>query len=289
MDLGSLFLSVGLMVALGTLLTTVLAIANKRFFVWEDPRIDQVEEMLPGANCGACGSPGCRAFAEKVVDGEVTPGQCSVSAPEPLVSIANLLGVELGKGEKKVARLACAGGDNVARQRVKYEGLETCRAARLVAGGGKGCSWGCLGYGDCDSVCDFDAITMNEHRLPVVSEDLCTACGDCVEICPQDLFSIHPVGHKLWVACKSLAEGEEAEAECAVACTGCSRCAADGPGLITMNQNLPIIDYSRNAAAKESMIDRCPTGAIVWIDPKAGVKKGKSAKKIVRKGKLTLG
>src|SRR5690606_10286001 len=110
----SVLISVSLMVGLGTLLTPVLAIANKRLFVWEDPRIGKVEEMLPGANCGACGAPGCRAFAEQVVDGKSSPGECSVSAPEPLVQIASLVGVDVGGGEKRVARLACAGGNHVA-------------------------------------------------------------------------------------------------------------------------------------------------------------------------------
>lgn len=290
MDFGSVIVSVGLMVGLGMLLTTVLALANKRLFVWEDPRIDQVEDLLPGANCGACGSPGCHAFAEQVVEGAVSPGRCTVSPPEPLVSIASLMGVDVGKEEKQVARLACAGGANVARQRVRYEGLGTCRAAHLVGGGGKGCAWGCLGFGDCDVVCDFDAIHMNENRLPVVDVDLCTACGDCVEICPRDLFSIHPISRRLWVACKSLAFGDEAEAECEVACNGCSRCAADaGPNLINMHASLAIVDYSYNHLAKRDAIERCPTGAIVWLDDKGAAQKGKAAKNIFRKGKLPAG
>jgi Na+-translocating ferredoxin:NAD+ oxidoreductase RNF subunit RnfB len=290
MDFGAAIVSVSLMVALGGLLTTVLAIANKRLFVWEDPRIEEVEELLPGANCGACGSPGCHAFAEQVVAGDSKPGLCTVSAPEPLVKIASLLGVDLGKEEKRVARLACAGGTNVARQRVTYEGLGTCRAAHLVAGGGKGCSWGCLGFGDCDQVCDFDAISMNEFSIPEVDEDRCTACGDCVEICPRDLFSIHPVSHQLWVACKSLAAGDEAEVECEVACNGCSRCAADAsPGLISMESDLAVVDYSRNHQAKKEAIDRCPTGAIVWLNKGGEPAKGKAAKKIFRRSKLPTG
>lgn len=278
------------MVTLGGLLTTVLAIANKRFFVWEDPRIDQVEDLLPGVNCGACGTPGCRAFAEEVVAGDLNPSKCTVSPEEPLVQISSVVGVEVGNEEKRVARLACAGGSHVARNRAQYDGLSTCRAAALVAGGGKGCAWGCLGLGDCDVVCDFDAITMSEHALPVVNEEFCTACNDCVEICPKDLFSIHEVSHELWVACKNEAFGDDAELECEVACTACGRCAADAKGdLVIMNNNLAVVDYAYNQDANESVIERCPTGAIVWLGTQGDVTKGKSAKKIIRKGALPLG
>ncbi|RMD87057.1 MAG: Fe-S cluster protein, partial [Candidatus Dadabacteria bacterium] len=138
--------------------------------------------------------------------------------------------------------------------------------------------------------CDFDAIYMNEHSLPVVVEDKCTACGDCVEICPKDLFSIHPVSHRLWVACKSEAFGDEAEAECAVACTGCGRCAADAPqGVIEMKNDLAVVNYELNDLAAKKAIERCPTGAIVWLGKGGEVEKGKSAKKIVRKTPLPIG
>jgi Na+-translocating ferredoxin:NAD+ oxidoreductase RNF subunit RnfB len=280
------------LIALGSLtllLAIMLIVANKKLYVYEDPRIDIVEDMLPHANCGACGYPGCRPFAEALVTGKALPGKCTVSSDEGRANIANFLGVALGAEEKRVARLACAGGINVALNRARYQGIQTCQAASLVSGGGKGCFWGCLGHGDCETVCDFDAITMNEFGLPVVDVEKCTACGDCVEVCPKDLFSLQPISHRLWVACKNLEAGDDILEECQVACTACGRCAMDAPGnLITMINNLPVVNYSENHNTQVP-IQRCPTGAIVWLDEKLGVIKGKESKKIIRRGQRQEG
>mgnify|MGYP001347085270 CR=1 FL=1 len=280
------------LIALGSLtllLAVMLIVANKKLYVYEDPRIDQVEDMLPHANCGACGFPGCRPFAEALVSGKALPGKCSVSSDEGRAAIAKFLGVALGAEEKRVARLACGGGLNVAINRAKYKGVQSCQAASLVSGGGKGCFWGCLGLGDCERVCDFDAITMNQFGLPVVDVDKCTACGDCVEVCPKDLFSLHPISHRLWVNCKNLEQGDDILEECQVACTACGKCAMDAPGnLISMINNLPVVDYSKNHNT-QAPIQRCPTGAIVWLDDKEGIIKGPEAKKIVRKGQRMEG
>jgi H+/Na+-translocating ferredoxin:NAD+ oxidoreductase subunit B len=287
--LTSLLIAVVFMVSLGLLLAAVIVLANRRLFVDEDPRIAIVEEMLPHANCGACGTAGCRAFAEKLVQGELLPSKCTVNTKSMNQAIANYLGVELGVQEKRVAMLACAGGNNVARVRAAYSGVETCRAAALVSGGGKGCVWGCLGLGDCAEVCDFHAITLDTHGLPVVDASKCTACGDCVEICPRNLFSLHPISHRLWVACMSEEQGEQAEAECEVICTACGRCVVDSPpGLISIENNLAVIDYTRNELASPHAIERCPTGAIVWLKDDMTVCKGKEAKKITRQNALPM-
>ena len=185
--------------ALSFLFASLLVLAHRKLHVEEDPRIDAAHLMLPGTNCGACGFPGCLGLAEAVVAGNALPGKCTVMTEDEREDLARFLGVEAGAEEKVVARLACGGGKNVARNRAHYHGIESCRAATLVAGGGKACFWGCLGLGDCERVCDFDAITMSRHELPVVIGDACTACGDCVDACPKDLFSLHPVSHRLWV------------------------------------------------------------------------------------------
>lgn len=274
---------------LGLLLSSMLAFANKKLWVFEDPRIDEVENMLPATNCGACGNPGCRPFAKALISGEVVPAQCTVSSPEMIGEIADYLGVESGDIVKRVARLACAGGSHVARMRARYDGLESCRAAAVVSGGPKSCTWGCIGLADCADVCDFDAITMDRHGLPVVDTAKCTACEDCVDICPKGLFSIQPVDRRLWVACKNLEHGDSAENECEVACTACERCVKDSPeGLIKIQNNLAMVDYSKNSLASPVATERCPTGAIVWLDEDKGAVKGIYAKRIVRSEALPL-
>jgi Na+-translocating ferredoxin:NAD+ oxidoreductase subunit B len=253
------------MTGLAFVFGAILAAANRWLRVEEDPRIDRVEEMLPGTNCGACGEAGCRAFAEAVVGGAVGPGKCTVSSGEGIDSIAAFLGVDAGKEEKRVARLHCAGGASSVRRLAHYEGVSTCRAAHLVNGGGRACSWGCLGLGDCQRACTFDAIHMNSEDLPVVSIDPCTACGDCVEACPLDLFTLAPLSHRAVVQCNSPLAGDAARAVCAVACDACGRCAVDAPeGVIEMQGGLPRL--RRPQDAPERAVFRCPTGAIQWVE-----------------------
>ncbi|MBT8080236.1 MAG: RnfABCDGE type electron transport complex subunit B [Gammaproteobacteria bacterium] len=277
-------LAVITLAALSFLFAALLVLAHKKLHVDEDPRIDAVYQLLPRTNCGACGFPGCLGLAEAMAAGSALPAKCTVISEDEKEYIAEFLGVDVGSEEKVVARLACAGGSNVARNRARYEGLDSCRGAALVSGGGKGCFWGCLGLGDCEAVCDVDAIVMNEHDLPVVIEDKCTACGDCVDACPKDLFSLHPVSHRLWVACKNLQRGDAALEECDVACDACGKCAVDAPaGLITMIDNLPIVNYEKSAGG-QGAIERCPTGAIVWFDVDKGPVTGRAAHRVIRHG-----
>ncbi len=251
----------------GLAFALLIAFANRKLKVHEDPRIDDVAGMLPGANCGACGSAGCRAFAEKVVTGASKPVSCTVSSPEAIAGIASYLGVEAGTAVKRVARLACAGGADVAIQQARYRGLASCAAAAAVAGGGKGCTWGCIGLADCAVACTFDAIRMNPVGIPVVDVEKCTACGDCVEACPKDLFTILPVTNRLLVQCKNRMVGETVTALCTVGCTACGLCAVDcDPGLVSIVDGLAVVDASKDDDGNEKATRRCPTGAIVWVE-----------------------
>ena len=259
--------SIYILAGVGLVFAVLIALAYRKLRVYEDPRIDVVAAMLPGANCGACGFPGCRGFAEQAVAGTVKPAACNVINDEGAAAIAKYLGVDVGEANRRVARLLCAGGKNVAVQQAEYRGLPTCGAAAAVAGGGKACAWGCLGYGDCAVSCSFGAITMLPNGLPQVDLALCTACGDCVDACPKGLFRILPLDQKLVVQCRSLIEGDEALEMCRVACTTCGKCVVDAaPGLVSIESGVAVVDYARNALADRAATRRCPTGAIVWLE-----------------------
>jgi Na+-translocating ferredoxin:NAD+ oxidoreductase subunit B len=263
----AILLSVAILGGVGLTFGALIAMAHRKLWVWEDPRIDDVVELLPGTNCGACGFAGCRAFAEATVNGLAEPAKCTVMGPEMREDVAAYLSVDAGSAVKVVARLLCAGGSDVAPAKAAYVGITSCAAAVAVGGGGKGCSWGCVGHGDCAVSCTFDAIVMNEHGLPVVIPEKCTACGDCVDACPLDLFTLMPLDHHLVVQCRNLLSGDAATSVCAVACNACGKCVQDAaPGLIEMRQGLAVIDYGRIPSANRQAIERCPTGAITWLE-----------------------
>lgn len=265
-DLSALALPAAILGGVGLTFGTLIAVANRFLRVVEDPRVEAVTEMLPGSNCGACGFAGCRAFAESVVGGAAQPAGCTQMSAEAIGDVASYLGVDAGTAVKRVARLLCAGGRDVASQHAEYRGLPTCAAAAVVACGGKACTWGCIGLADCEVSCDYDAIHMTPHGLPLVDPDRCTACGDCVEACPKDLFMLLPMDRHLLVQCKSLLEGEPAEAICRVACTACGKCAMDAPEVVSIVNGLAVVDPAQAHRARPEATARCPTGAIVWVE-----------------------
>jgi RnfABCDGE-type electron transport complex B subunit len=255
-----------IMTALGLLFGLILAVAYRFLKVEEDPRIEAVEALLPGTNCGACGEAGCLGFAEKVTIGEKKPSGCTVGTVTMIENIAEFLNVDTGDEVKRVARLHCAGGKAQAHQIAEYHGFESCHAAAVASGGGKGCSWGCLGLGDCEKACTFNVIHMNSNALPVVNVADCTACSDCVDVCPRNLFEIVPIDQPLFVQCSLPLEGENARMLCKVACDGCKKCVKDAEaGLIHMENNLPVIDYASGLTPTKEATYRCPTHAIRWL------------------------
>jgi electron transport complex protein RnfB len=264
--MSALALSLIAMGGLGAFFAAALAVADKKLRVEEDPRIGLVNDALPGANCGACGYAGCAAYAEAVAtEGEVVT-KCPVGGQDVINDVARIMGVEAAAAVKHVARLMCRGTASLARTKADYEGPTSCAVQDLVSGGGKACQWGCLGGGDCVEVCDFGALEMGTDGLPIVFDDLCTACGACVKACPRDLFELHPVEREFFVFCKSHDDPKTAKAVCDVACTGCGICARNSEGAITMVDSLAVIDHDK---LDPSIIplEKCKTNAIGWLHP----------------------
>ena len=237
-----------------------LAVAAKKFAVEVDPRITQIEEILPSANCGACGFPGCSGFAKAVVAGDAAVTACTPGGADCSAKIAGILGTEAGVAVKTVAVCTCGGGDKAALA-FKYDGVQDCRSAAAVAGGPKACPFGCLGLGSCANVCPFDAIKM-ESGLPVVDFEKCTACGVCVTECPRDLMQIVPDKKKVHVACESPWKGKDIKSVCTVGCIGCMICVKNCPAnAINFDNNLAKINYDKCINCGVCIV-KCPTNAI---------------------------
>jgi len=261
--MGVLFGSILSLGGLCLAFAALLAIANKKLAVEEDPRVEKVFAALPGVNCGGCGFPGCHAFAEHIVAGDAPLNGCAPGGHAAAEQIAAVMGVTVEKKERRVAVVLCNGGHKEAAQSAAYYGVQGCRAAMLVAGGGKQCQYGCLGFGDCVAACVFDAMTINDNGLPVVDREKCTACGKCVEACPRKLIELHAESHRMFAFCKSQDKGAMVKKACSVGCIGCGICAKNSPvehGIV-MGGNLPIINYDL-CPPSEIVAQKCPTKTI---------------------------
>lgn len=248
--------------SLGLVFGAGLALAAKKFCVEEDPRLSGILSSLPGANCGACGKAGCIGFAESLIQGECSINSCAITEAEERKKISHILGVELEEKVKTIAVLHCGGGNKV-KDRFIYNGPKTCAAANLVMGGQKECVYGCLGFGDCEKVCAFDAIKMSAEGLPVVDAAKCTACGKCVAACPKKLFTLAPITSPVYVACRSLDLGKDTKAVCPVGCIACKLCekACKFDAIHVIN-NVAVIDYHKCTSCGEC-VKVCPTKAIL--------------------------
>ena len=267
MDVTLLIISMLSVGGLGFLFSAGLALASSKLTVEEDPRIAQIRDCLPGANCGACGLPGCAKMAEDVVEGEAAIDACPACSAEALEEIAAIMGVEVPVGERKIARVMCQGGLAETAKKAEYVGISSCLATRFASGGDKLCEYGCVGLGDCVKACPFGAISMNVNGLPVVNNDMCTGCGNCVAACPRGIIELHPEGHSLFVLCSNKDKPKVANKVCTRACIGCKLCVrAVEEGEIFIKDNLAVIDYSRFGREPELPTDKCPTGCLVVIE-----------------------
>jgi Na+-translocating ferredoxin:NAD+ oxidoreductase subunit B len=247
---------------LGALLALIIGIAAKKFAVETDPRIETVTDMLPGANCGGCGYAGCADFAKAVVENGIPPTRCPVASPEDAQTIAQFLGIVAEEKDNVVAVVKCSGSCSVT-VRSPYNGIGDCRSAVVVAGGAKGCDYGCIGFGSCARACPFDAIEIRDG-LAVVHPGLCVGCGKCVDTCPKDLIELVPASVDVHVYCNSPEKGALKRKVCKTACIGCRKCvkAADREEQMEVNGFLVKTNYTNPPLPTLVEKAGCPTTAL---------------------------
>ena len=249
-----ILIAIGILGGLGLIFGLVLAIASKVFYVETDPRLDQLNECLPGANCGGCGYAGCGGYAEAVLKGEAAIGKCASGGDECAQKMAEIMGVKAEKMARRVAMVRCSGykrkdaeGKTIGLlEKGNYEGAKSCLAATKVAGRGPTiCKFGCLGFGDCVKACQYDAIYILDG-VARVDFDKCVGCMSCAAACPRGVITSVEYGEHIVISCSSHAKGNITSRGCTIGCIGCGLCKKVCPnGAITLNKNLAVIDYSK--------------------------------------------
>ena len=254
--------------ALGLIYGLGLAFASKKFHVEIDPKIENINEILPGANCGACGYPGCAAYAEAIVEKGAAINLCAPGGDDVIKHIAEIMGMEATTADRKVAIIHCqSGGKNNTNFKYNYQGIETCKAAILVSGGPNACNYGCVYQYDCVKACKFDAMNIDDNGMIIVNNENCTGCGACVTACPRNLIELVSAKKRVHILCTSHDKGAISRKACGnnTACIACSLCVKKCPkDAITIQDNLAVIDYEKCINCG-MCADVCPTGAI--FDP----------------------
>lgn len=262
-----IYISVILMLSVGIIAAVLLYVAAKKFHVEEDPRIEEIENLLPGANCGGCGRSGCHDFACAVASATSMDGLfCPSTTEENLREIVRIAGLEAVHAEPKAAVVKCFGTCSNRKITSNYEGPRTCAIESLTYSGDTDCAYGCLGFGDCAAVCPYDALHIDESlHIPVTDYSKCVGCGKCVSACPHGIIELAVKKKEsplYWVACMNHDKGAVAMKECDAACIGCGKCVrACESQAITINRFLASIDSSKCTACGKC-IEECPRDSI---------------------------
>ena len=254
--------------AIAFILGILLGFFKEIFAVPVDPLVEEIRAALPGANCGACGFPGCENYALSIVAGNAGITACTVGGPSVAEKLGAITGQSGGAMEQIVAVLACQGSNMHTPRRGIYTGVETCRGAK-VAGGTKLCSFGCIGFGDCVKVCQFDALTFDEEKgLQVIDYKKCTGCKICMTECPVGIIKgVQTKGKGAITLCSNLSPNRQAVAKsCKIACIKCNLCVKNCPKqCIDLSSNIPVVDYAKCDSCG-TCVEKCPTKVLKIIE-----------------------
>ena len=263
---GTLGIAIAIVVGFSLILSVLILLISKFCQVKEDPRIKEIEGCLAGANCGACGYPGCAGFAKALVDGTAQLDACGQTPTEARIEISNILGVAVdGNAEPTVAVVACCGG-NKCQDKYAYQGYGDCISQNMLAGGRKACEVGCMGSGSCVNACPYNSIECREGYAHV-DPDLCRSCGLCIKTCPKSLIKRVPCSAKVYVACSTQCRGKDVMTNCQAGCIACGKCQRNCPTeAIVLVNNVPIIDYSKCIACGKCL-EGCPRQCIKYLHP----------------------